>query len=104
MNEDSFHVDLNGHELEDGDPSQEPPSKKPKRFQCKHCQRLFARLEHLQRHERTRMITKQPLLVCARLTITLDTREKPFACNRCDSKFTRRYADHPLMFINTNLS
>ncbi|KAF2006083.1 hypothetical protein P154DRAFT_423619 [Amniculicola lignicola CBS 123094] len=26
--------------------------KKEKRFQCPHCQRLFARLEHLQRHER----------------------------------------------------
>ncbi|KAK3985749.1 hypothetical protein QBC44DRAFT_403968 [Cladorrhinum sp. PSN332] len=41
---------------------------KPKRFQCSRCQRFFARLEHLQRHERTR---------------------KPFACNRCESKFTR---------------
>jgi hypothetical protein len=28
--------------------------KKEKRFQCSHCQRLFARLEHLQRHERIR--------------------------------------------------
>lgn len=28
--------------------------KKEKRFQCPHCQRLFARLEHLQRHERIR--------------------------------------------------
>jgi hypothetical protein len=27
---------------------------KKKRFQCPHCQRLFARLEHQQRHERTR--------------------------------------------------
>ena len=27
---------------------------KPKRFQCGRCQRSFARLEHLQRHERTR--------------------------------------------------
>lgn len=31
-----------------------PAPKKPKRFQCRRCQRLFARLEHLQRHERTR--------------------------------------------------
>ncbi|KAF2264965.1 hypothetical protein CC78DRAFT_600945 [Lojkania enalia] len=31
---------------------QAAPPKKEKRFQCQHCQRLFARLEHLQRHER----------------------------------------------------
>ncbi|KAF2475335.1 uncharacterized protein BDR25DRAFT_382280 [Lindgomyces ingoldianus] len=31
-----------------------PVGKKEKRFQCQHCQRLFARLEHLQRHERIR--------------------------------------------------
>ncbi|OCT45504.1 C2H2 type zinc finger containing protein [Cladophialophora carrionii] len=53
MTQDSFNVDINGHELEEDDRNQEPPPKKPKRFQCKHCQRLFARLEHLQRHERT---------------------------------------------------
>lgn len=39
--------------------------KKEKRFQCPHCQRIFARLEHLQRHERIRklrdMICKLPL-------------------------------------------
>ena len=27
---------------------------KEKRFECSHCQRRFARLEHLQRHERIR--------------------------------------------------
>jgi hypothetical protein len=41
-------------ELEGQGQGQEPPLKKPKRFQCQHCQRFFARLEHLQRHERTR--------------------------------------------------
>ncbi|KAK4463001.1 hypothetical protein QBC42DRAFT_223603 [Cladorrhinum samala] len=44
---------------------------KPKRFQCGRCQRSFARLEHLQRHERTH------------------TQERPFSCNLCESKFTR---------------
>ncbi|KAK0723386.1 hypothetical protein B0T26DRAFT_852999 [Lasiosphaeria miniovina] len=44
---------------------------KPKRFQCAHCQRLFARLEHLQRHERTH------------------TQERPFLCSQCGSRFTR---------------
>ncbi|GME48651.1 Transcription factor [Neofusicoccum parvum] len=48
-----------------------PAPKKPKRFQCRRCQRLFARLEHLQRHERTH------------------TQEKPFLCDKCDSRFTR---------------
>jgi uncharacterized Zn-finger protein len=33
---------------------------KPKRFQCPRCQRRFARLEHLQRHERTRMLPTLP--------------------------------------------
>ncbi|KAK3329826.1 hypothetical protein B0H66DRAFT_542127 [Apodospora peruviana] len=44
---------------------------KPKRFQCHRCQRLFARLEHLQRHERTH------------------TQERPFFCSQCESRFTR---------------
>ncbi|KAK4239525.1 hypothetical protein C8A03DRAFT_42846 [Achaetomium macrosporum] len=44
---------------------------KPKRFLCARCQRRFARLEHLQRHERTH------------------TRERPFPCGRCESRFTR---------------
>jgi uncharacterized Zn-finger protein len=48
-------------------------NKKPKRFQCHRCQRMFARLEHLQRHERTH------------------TQEKPFSCNKCDQRFSRRY-------------
>lgn len=71
---------------------QEPPLKKPKRFQCQHCQRFFARLEHLQRHERTRESTV-PLLFGSELTVFVipDTREKPFACTQCDSKFTRRH-------------
>ncbi|CZR54234.1 related to C2H2 transcription factor (AmdA) [Phialocephala subalpina] len=46
-------------------------SKKPKRFLCKHCQRRFARLEHLQRHER------------------IHTQEKPFGCRLCGHHFTR---------------
>ncbi|GAB1313779.1 Zinc finger protein ADR1 [Madurella fahalii] len=44
---------------------------KPKRFQCARCQRRFARLEHLQRHERTH------------------TQERPFLCKQCESSFTR---------------
>ncbi|OAG38010.1 hypothetical protein AYO21_07732 [Fonsecaea monophora] len=70
MTEDIINAEIDGSVLEE-ERKQEPPPKKPKRFECKHCQRLFARLEHLQRHERTH------------------TREKPFACNQCDSKFTR---------------
>jgi uncharacterized Zn-finger protein len=32
-------------------------SEKKKRFQCGQCERLFARLEHLQRHERIRKLS-----------------------------------------------
>ncbi|KAK0109374.1 hypothetical protein ONS96_003189 [Cadophora gregata f. sp. sojae] len=47
------------------------PNKVKKRFQCQHCQRRFARLEHLQRHER------------------IHTQDKPFSCQQCDSHFSR---------------
>lgn len=39
---------------------QSPAGKKEKRFQCSHCQRMFARLEHLQRHERIRESRAEP--------------------------------------------
>ncbi|PGH02515.1 hypothetical protein AJ79_07628 [Helicocarpus griseus UAMH5409] len=48
-----------------------PATKKPKRFQCTRCETRFARLEHLQRHER------------------IHTQEKPFGCQLCDHRFTR---------------
>ncbi len=63
MIEEIASVELNGQDRienqgqdQDRDQDLEPPPKKPKRFQCHHCQRFFARLEHLQRHERTRMV------------------------------------------------
>ncbi|KAF2221512.1 hypothetical protein BDZ85DRAFT_17995 [Elsinoe ampelina] len=53
--------------------SQDKKAPKEKRFLCTTCQRTFARLEHLQRHERTH------------------TNEKPFLCRQCDHRFSRRY-------------
>ncbi|PSN72401.1 hypothetical protein BS50DRAFT_630437 [Corynespora cassiicola Philippines] len=50
---------------------QSPAGKKEKRFQCSHCQRMFARLEHLQRHER------------------IHSGIKPFSCAECNYSFTR---------------
>lgn len=44
-------------ENEPANGGQEPSlagGKKPKKFLCRRCQRTFARLEHLQRHERIR--------------------------------------------------
>lgn len=35
----------------------EKEKEKEKRFECSHCQRRFARLEHLQRHDRIREST-----------------------------------------------
>lgn len=37
------------------------PPKKPRRFECPRCQRQFSRLEHLQRHDRTRTSVSLPL-------------------------------------------
>jgi uncharacterized Zn-finger protein len=36
------------------EPATQTQAGKKKRFQCGQCERLFARLEHLQRHERIR--------------------------------------------------
>ncbi|KAJ4199131.1 hypothetical protein NW759_016154 [Fusarium solani] len=57
-------------------------TKLPKTHRCQRCSRDFARLEHLQRHERSH------------------TKEKPFRCSRCTKAFTRKYEPlftvHPL--------
>ncbi|KAL5118803.1 hypothetical protein ACEQ8H_003306 [Pleosporales sp. CAS-2024a] len=53
------------------EPAEQAPSGKKKRFQCEHCSRMFARLEHRQRHER------------------IHSGEKPFRCAECNYSFTR---------------
>ncbi|KAH4187115.1 hypothetical protein HBH98_003530 [Parastagonospora nodorum] len=53
------------------EPVVEAQSGKKKRFRCEHCSRLFARLEHLQRHER------------------IHSGVKPFSCAECNYSFTR---------------
>lgn len=66
--------------------------KKEKRFLCDHCGRGFARLEHLQRHERIRkwIPSSRYYLV---LTCLQDSGVKPFSCSACNYSFTRRYED-----------
>ncbi|KAJ4195506.1 hypothetical protein NW759_016440 [Fusarium solani] len=49
-----------------------PKTDKPRSYVCGSCQRYFARLEHLKRHERTH------------------TKEKPFECPVCKRRFARR--------------
>ncbi|SPO03077.1 related to DNA-binding protein [Cephalotrichum gorgonifer] len=49
-----------------------PKTDKPRPHVCATCQRSFARLEHLKRHERSH------------------TKEKPFACPECSRRFARR--------------
>lgn len=48
-------------------------TKVSKTYRCQQCRRDFARLEHLQRHERSH------------------TKEKPFRCELCIQAFTRQY-------------
>ncbi|KAH6974880.1 hypothetical protein EDB80DRAFT_534301, partial [Ilyonectria destructans] len=49
-----------------------PKTDKPRSYVCGTCQRSFARLEHLKRHELTH------------------TKEKPFECPVCKRRFARR--------------
>ncbi|RAK95905.1 transcription factor domain-containing protein [Aspergillus ibericus CBS 121593] len=46
--------------------------KPSKQYQCQRCSRTFARLEHLQRHDRSH------------------TKEKPYICTQCPKSFTRK--------------
>ncbi|PYH57187.1 transcription factor domain-containing protein [Aspergillus niger CBS 101883] len=46
--------------------------KPSKQYQCQRCSRTFARLEHLQRHDRSH------------------TKEKPYLCTQCPKSFTRK--------------
>ncbi|KAB8222407.1 hypothetical protein BDV33DRAFT_229501 [Aspergillus novoparasiticus] len=46
--------------------------KATKSYQCQRCDRSFARLEHLQRHDRSH------------------TKEKPYVCDKCPKSFTRK--------------
>lgn len=65
------------------------PGEKP--HQCQHCQRRFSRLEHLQRHTRTRrQLQCMTLVVKEHIAdiLGVDTKEKPFACF-CGRSFAR---------------
>jgi len=53
-------------------PQPAPKTDKPRPHVCQTCQRSFARLEHLKRHERSH------------------TKEKPFECPECTRCFARR--------------
>ncbi|KAI5786265.1 putative C2H2 transcription factor [Pyronema domesticum] len=56
----------------DARPQVPPKTDKPRPHVCQTCQRSFARLEHLKRHERSH------------------TKEKPFECPECTRCFARR--------------
>lgn len=58
---------------------------------CSHCGRSFSRLEHLQRHVRTRespIVNSRRFRLAAGLNILVDTKEKPFRCS-CGRAFAR---------------
>ncbi|KAJ5983684.1 hypothetical protein N7481_005783 [Penicillium waksmanii] len=62
-------------------------SSKP--YQCRRCPRAFARLEHLQRHDRSR--PSNPHLNQTRFANpSTDTKEKPYTCGQCPKAFTRK--------------
>ncbi|KAL5591157.1 hypothetical protein FOBRF1_014714 [Fusarium oxysporum] len=63
-----------GHSVNIKTPASFPPRKtdKPRPYICGTCQRSFARLEHLKRHERSH------------------TKERPFECPECARCFSRR--------------
>ena len=86
--------------------TQAQPGKKEKRFQCPHCQRAFARLEHLQRHERIRKLVESDRKLS--LTFFEDSGVKPFSCSECNYSFTRRYeifSSHiPMAYIDLKRS
>jgi hypothetical protein len=66
-------TDYHGRKSQIGGPGPQPlKPEKPRPHICKTCVRPFARLEHLQRHERSH------------------TKEKPFECQTCFRRFARK--------------
>ncbi|KAJ5679214.1 hypothetical protein N7462_007458 [Penicillium macrosclerotiorum] len=77
-----------------------------KPYHCQRCPKAFARLEHLQRHDRSR---KEPAPIWnPKSPLTqADTKEKPYICVQCPNKaFTRKdlLARHERLTHQTDVS
>lgn len=60
-----------------------------KQYPCSHCGRVFSRLEHKERHEKTRQLPRLP--TCLRsANRSADTNEKPLECE-CGASFSRKF-------------
>lgn len=60
--------------------------------QCAYCGRLFARSEHLSRHERSRRSNNNAVVKILTILIIYlpDRNERPFRCTLCNATFTRQ--------------
>lgn len=57
--------------------------------QCSMCDRTFTKLEHLKRHERSRM-SDLLILIMQSADNGSDTKERPYECPTCNKSFSRR--------------
>jgi hypothetical protein len=56
---------------------------------CNICDRRFKKTEHFKRHERSRQFLDS--IIASTADNSSDTKEKPYECNVCHKRFSRRW-------------